>query len=550
MAQLQSSSPSSTSDSTLSVGCWNIAAVNNNPLEYWVDYENPAYRELMLGVEQTMLEPGERDVPLGSIFPEEAFQRLTGKMRDLGYEGVDEVCQMWVNDLSSRPIISGFFKDKSLGSKRFISMPDRFTNTINTLVSVTDSAPAAPACRPTVINNYLGDLGSFDAWWSAWFSFMFEEPLAMHTKQGPAAKIPCELISKISRKKYEALSEEEERISVPMQLLCLALFDCTLVHVMNVLSPSREWLDIKQTLCGALVTNKPKRTLDILCGSMYAGCDVLCLQEVATSFLAEIDASPLGTSHHVVMPAKSAGSRNQNSILLLKKATFPAAAATDFVEVTDEVRAACKGEVADGDLVAVIAADKTGVNFLVASFHGDTEGLQSIPVLEAVHAAVQARNVSGDGAVEAKGAAQETKLIFGLDANVYQEPPGKKPHLHYVDWLESCASLGMATNFGALGSAFDPVVCRTTMNARTFCQPQLQKAVRLSEFDKGDCNPKDYVVFYANQFEGVKTNIDKTGDGGLALGAATPDGSPVHTPLPSLVWPSDHVAVLTTIRNL
>ena len=200
------------------------------------------------------------------------------------------------------------------------------------------------------------------------------------------------------------------------------------------------------------------------------------------------------------------------------------------------------GEVADGDLVAVIAADKTGVNFLVASFHGDTEGLQSIPVLEAVHAAVQARNVSGDGAVEAKGAAQETKLIFGLDANVYQEPPGKKPHLHYVDWLESCASLGMATNFGALGSAFDPVACRTTMNARTFCQPQLQKAVRLSEFDKGDCNPKDYVLFYADQFEGVQTSIDKTGDGGFAPGEVPPDGGPVHTPLPSLVWPSDHGA--------
>ena len=130
-----------------------------------------------------------------------------------------------------------------------------------------------------------------------------------------------------------------------------------------------------------------------------------------------------------------------------------------------------------------------------------------------------------------------------------QEPSGKKPHLHYVDWLESCASLGMATNFGALGSAFDPVACRTTMNARTFCQPQLQKAVRLSEFDKGDCNPKDYVVFYADQFEGVQTSIDKTGDGGFVPGEAPPDGGPVHTPLPSLVWPSDHMALLTTVRH-
>ena len=66
-------------------------------------------------------------------------------MRDLGYEGVDEICQLWVDDLSSRPIISGFFKDKSLGSKRFISMPDlglEFLNAcLQTSARLTSSEP-------------------------------------------------------------------------------------------------------------------------------------------------------------------------------------------------------------------------------------------------------------------------------------------------------------------------------------------------------------------------------------------------------------------------
>ena len=61
---------------------------------------------------------------------------------------------------------------------------------------------------------------------------------------------------RIPRSKYPALSEEEERVSLPLQCLCLALFDAVQVHVMNTLSPSGEWLTIKRRLAEALFVNK------------------------------------------------------------------------------------------------------------------------------------------------------------------------------------------------------------------------------------------------------------------------------------------------------
>ena len=257
---------------------WNIAAINNNPLEYWTTYDAPAYTQLMVDVENMIDAPGDRDVPLGSIFPQAAVDELMALMRGVGFEGVDEVAANWESDMKARTLVAGFLKDKALGSKRFMSMPDRFTNTVNTVD--TEGAVGPIACRPSVINNYVGDLGSFGAWWSAWKVFMFESPLTVSNKRGVETKKAFEMLSKIPRAKYPALSEDEERTSMPMQVLCLALFDAVLVHMMNTLSPSGEWLEIKRRLCDALFVKKQARTLEILSSDRYSSCDVVFLQEV------------------------------------------------------------------------------------------------------------------------------------------------------------------------------------------------------------------------------------------------------------------------------
>jgi len=493
---------------------WNIAAVNNNPLEYWTTYDAPAYKQLMDDMEAFVEAPAERDVPLEQVFPAAMFDELIGLMSGLEWEGVDEVVALWNSDLKSRLIVSGFMKDKEIGSKRFISMPDRFTNTINTAT--------ATVCRPAVINNFVGDLTDSQSWWAQWKAFMFEAPLAVQIKNETVEQIPCQMLSKISRSKYPALSEEEERISLPLQTLCLALFDATMVHMMNTLSPDGEWLTIKRRCSDLLIVKKQDRTLEILQTERYSACDVVFLQEVAGNFVGVLGASSLADSHHIVAPKKLDSKRDQNSLLLLKKSSFPDAAS--ITEINPQVREALPagtGEM-DGDIIAVTATDASGTQFLLVSFHGDTNGIQSIPVLQTVQSVAAASYPNAT-------------LVFGLDANVHEKE--QKNTQHYAEWVAAYNALGLTSIWGA---EVDPIAARTTYNARTYVQPQLQKAVKSTEFEKGDCNPKDYIVFAPEKFEVTETPTrDNSGN----------CSEFVETPIPSLVWPSDHVAVLAKLKR-
>ena len=77
----------------------------------------------------------------------------------------------------------------------------------------------------------------------------------------------------------------------------------------------------------------------------------------------------------------------------------------------------------------------------------------------------------------------------------------------------------------------------TTRNARTFLQPQLNKAAARDEVDtKGDANPKDFVLFFRDQFYPRGTARDNTGERGVYV-----EGMVFPTPS----FPSDH-GVLST----
>lgn len=55
----------------LSVTTWNIAAINNNPFEYWITYnENKEYEKLMINIEKFLENPGEQDIPVNQVFTE------------------------------------------------------------------------------------------------------------------------------------------------------------------------------------------------------------------------------------------------------------------------------------------------------------------------------------------------------------------------------------------------------------------------------------------------------------------------------------------------
>ena len=228
--------------------------------------------------------------------------------------------------------------------------------------------------------------------WAAWSAFMFETRLEVAVKGGgSASKRPCELISKIPRAKYPALSEEEEAMSVPLQALGLAIWDAVMLHVVCTLSPGGEWLAIKRSIVEALLQKKEPRTLEILTGP-YAGTDIMFLQEARGDFKPVLSAA-LGGAYAVFAPATPSKS-NQNSLVALRTSAFDAAS---VVDVTDQAMAAlsteAKGKVASGDLLVLTASDKAGGRkYVLASFHGDTDGLATLPVLEAVHAVVLATN--------------------------------------------------------------------------------------------------------------------------------------------------------------
>ena len=132
----------------------------------------------MVAVGELIDAPGERDVPVRSVFTQPMFEKLKASMAAQGWAGIDAVEEVWESDLASRPIVSGFLKDKEIGAKRLASMPDRFTNTINT-------EDGRTVCRPTVINNYDVPMPDGDAWFAQWHAFFFEAPLLVKARTPP-----------------------------------------------------------------------------------------------------------------------------------------------------------------------------------------------------------------------------------------------------------------------------------------------------------------------------------------------------------------------------
>jgi len=486
---------------------WNIAAINNNPFEYWMTHTDERYAQLMEAFEQAIDKPelpingAEVDISVSEVLTEALYGELRALMASEGWSGLEVVDQMWHEDFSKRKIVSGFLKDKALGSKRLASMPDRMTNTI--LVA----SSSEPICRPAVVNNFKDSLGSVTEWWTHWKDFMFCAQLSVSNKGQIQSKRPCELLGKISREKYPAITEEEEAVSLPLQVLCLAIFDAILVRLMNLIMPGA-WLPIKQSIVKAIFQKKTTNTLRILRG-VYADVDVICLQECALDFG---NGDSLLKRYHKVAPCDADPDRAQNSLLLVSKKTFPDA---KFVDLTAEALNGLEG-VAKGDLVLVRTRTASGLELLLGSFHGDTNGLKSKPVVSAVASVLEKQEV-------------KCHLIFGLDANTYLKK--EEGWQSVEDFAAHCSDLGLRSCWPEEKSMAD---CCTTCHARTFLQTQFNKAIRKADLlTKGDVSPKDHIVIRSGDFDVKACNKDNTGR--LSYQE--------QTPFPSLDFPSDHAVV-------
>jgi len=161
----------------------------------------------------------------------------------------------------------------------------------------------------------------------------------------------------------------------------------------------------------------------------------------------------------------------------------------------------------------VVKSRFAGVDLALASFHGDTNGLLTAPMLKQVmkHLPLE-------------------RLVFGMDANTHERKSDGSAHV--LDFETVYQSLGLSACWGKV----DPQMY-TTFNARTYLQPQLNKAAKSTELaEKGDRNPKDFVLF-TNHFTSAQVWRDNTGKGEY-------DNDIVF---PTLDFPSDHAALATDI---
>jgi hypothetical protein len=267
--------------------------------------------------------------------------------------------------------------------------------------------------------------------------------------------------------------------------------------------------------------NKKKvpHTLEIL-EQQYVASDIITLQEVSSSFIDKARKGPLGRKFHIIAPDDLDAVRDQNSVICLNKATFPHG--NRYTEITSAVEKAfpadVKVPVANGDILAITVQNREGEKFVIASFHGDTNGLATKPVTDAIVKAVPA----------------DHKLIFGLDANTYEKAvPGRQQDV--LDFGERYASHGLTSCWGDVPDPRN----YTTYNARTYLQPQLNKACRRSEKrEKGDVNPKDFILFPKSDFTVVETWKDNTGKRKYVEDVA----------FPTLQFPSDHGILATIIE--
>mmetsp|Transcript_20711 Transcript_20711/g.66829 ORF Transcript_20711/g.66829 Transcript_20711/m.66829 type:complete len:560 (-) Transcript_20711:191-1870(-) len=502
----------------LRVATWNVAAINNNPFEYWITHDDPKYNQMMQDVQAFLDEPGAADVAVSTVLTEAMLGELQAKMTEAGWDHVDEAVAEWRSQYAGRQIIAGFMKDKDLGKKRLMSMPDRTTNTINL-------ASGQTATRPTAINCYGAEFASMEQWWAQWKGFMFDTKLSLAS--GKEAT-PSQLVGKISRAKYPALTEAEEAMSRPLSAICQAAFDGILVHMLNTVgggAHKETWQPMRRQMCVALNSRKTHRTLAILSRS-YADSDAIFLQEVSGAMVAQLREHPKLSRNFSLHVAPNDGKRDQISVLLLSRSRFDHASATSLNPAFDALLAGLGGDVpvAPGDVLVLSATDAlTKQTYVLASFHGDTDGLATVPVVKAM-AQLLAKQPAG------------TRHVFGMDANTYAVGSAKQQGVS--EFAAEYRQLGLTSCWG---DAPDPTNI-TTFNARTYLQPQLNKAVAYKDLASpgtGDKNPKDFLLFPKGSFGVESTTKDNTGQKAYVE----------RQPFPTLTFPSDH-GVLSSVLKL
>jgi hypothetical protein len=274
------------------------------------------------------------------------------------------------------------------------------------------------ACRPAVTTCYLGSLKSIDEWWLAWKKFMFKDVLNVKINGEIKCTRPCELLRKISKIQNPTLAKQEERVSVPLQTLCQAIYDALIMYITVVISPKGQWQQIKRCIVDAVYSKKDAKTMAILRHNC-AGVDVICLQECSAVFQASL-LQNFGKEYHIAAPRDRDSAQSQSCLVMLRKETFPGGVYADLTKETLGEDTEC------GGLLVLAAEHKAGKRVLVASFCGDA-------VMPVVRAVTRGKSVLAD---QPEGC----ELFFGMSGSMCLEKRnGDQPSVsRFLSHCESC----------------------------------------------------------------------------------------------------------------
>ena len=452
------------------VSSWNIAAINNNPFEFWISYSDSTYDDMMQAVE-TFISDQQNDLTIQELFSNDMFLELKYEFEELDVHGLPALEEIWKLDFSQRFCFKEFLQDTAIGDKRLASMPDRITNTINLI-------DGSKLMRPTVINAYDSGLPTQMEWWKKWIIFMFHTEIQIYCEDSsapPPSQSVFSLIGPIYRSKYPALTAEEQEISVPLQILCLAILDAIFLHIMNSVAPST-WETIRRDISHALIRGKEQGVCRII-AEAYPDADVFFIQEAAAMLIHTVRADArLDAAFAALSPGALDAKRNQNSLILVARRRF---AEETFRDVTRDVLALLGGMfVLPGDLFAASVRDRNGAPWLLASFHGDSNGLSSQPAIAALCAAARSPRFAGH------------VLLVGADANT-QTRARDRFHQGVAAFREFLAAQGLASLWDAHS---DPARLTTTGSARTCLQTQIHKAVPFAARGAARANLKDWIL--------------------------------------------------------
>merc|ERR1712079_747511 len=113
-------------------------------------------------------------------------------------------------------------------------------------------------------------------------------------------------------------------------------------------------------------------------------------QEVAAVFKDVFNKSTLAGTHDIIVPEKIDGKRNQNSVILLKKNAFLIDSVREVTSSIAKLMPDKGGSLADGDLLVIEARSVSDQRpYFIVSFHGDTNGMLTLPLIGAVDQAIK-----------------------------------------------------------------------------------------------------------------------------------------------------------------